>query len=206
MGKTLTLAIISLLVISGLAYSQEVKEDGIHKEYHENGNLYQEVMYVDGQKQGELKQYTPDGKLEQIFTFKDDVIEGLVQKYHESGKLAHEHNWENGEPDGKGVKTFDYHSNGSLKSEYSYYLGDGFRKEYYDSGQLWKKYDIGEGLVLNFQEFEKNGNIITEQKGAYEGTLKSFYENGKLKNETKFMDGRAVELNMYDEAGNLIPD
>jgi len=135
---------------------------GLAKLFYENGNIDQEVMYDNGKKQGVLKQYTPDGKLEQIFTYKDDVIQGLVQKYHENGKLAHESNWENGEPDNKGMKRFEYYDNGNLKYEYSFYLGDGYRKEYYENGQISLESKIKGGQLLDCKNYDKEGNFISE--------------------------------------------
>ncbi len=169
-------------------YKNGVKH-GLSKSYHENGNLFQEVMYVAGKKQGELKTYSSNGELESIFTLKDDVREGLVQKFNKDGTLAHEHNYVNGMPDGKTQKVWEYHPNGKLKYEYSYYAGDGYRKEYFDNGQLMKKFDIKGARFFNFQEFDKDGTIINDQKGPYEGTLSTYDENGDLATEQVFTNG-----------------
>ncbi|MGE0267318.1 MAG: toxin-antitoxin system YwqK family antitoxin [Candidatus Omnitrophota bacterium] len=166
------------------------KRHGPSKRYHENGNLYQEVMYVDGKKQGTLKQYTANGNLEQTYNYKDDIVEGLVQKFNKDGTLQHEHNFENGMPDRKTQRVWRYFLDGTLKYESSYYYGDGYRKEYHPNGKLFRKFDIKKLKLTNFEEYDKNGALISKQNGEYTGVLSEYDETGKIVSQKKIMNGR----------------
>lgn len=61
-------------------------KNGEYKMWHDNGQLMQQIMYVDGKKNGESKTWCYDGQLFRQRTYKDDKIIG-ESKIWINGKL-----------------------------------------------------------------------------------------------------------------------
>lgn len=134
------------------------------------------------------KIYYPDGTLEAVYTLKGNIVEGLYQKYNKKGQLEHEDNYINNQP-GKSAKIYRYHENGKLEYEYSFDSGEGYTKYYYEDGNIWKKIEIHKGLYENYQEFNKMGNLVSEQKGLFSGKLDTYDEDGKFLKQKTFENG-----------------
>jgi len=182
------LVVVLLLFLAGLAHSQEASEDGIHQEYYDSGNVHYErnyrngqkdglareyyedgtikieVMYVKGKKQGVFKEYYPTGILKATFELKDNIQNGVVEKYYEDGKLQHSSLYENGMPNSKGVKQFQYFDDGSLKYEYYYDKDEGgSSKTYYKNGQVSLETIIKGWGSYECKNYDEEGNFVSTE-------------------------------------------
>lgn len=85
---------IRKLYNQGILESEESRSDdqyhGPYKEYHSNGNLRMEAVYVHDVMAGDVKVYYPSGKLKEIVRFVDNVENGPFIEYYENGKLKAE--------------------------------------------------------------------------------------------------------------------
>jgi antitoxin component YwqK of YwqJK toxin-antitoxin module len=73
------------------------KREGIYKSYHSNGQLYEEVNYIDGKREGEYKSYYGNGQLGEEMNYIDGKREGIYKSYYMNGQLYEEVNYINGE-------------------------------------------------------------------------------------------------------------
>lgn len=135
--KKITLVIISILFLSGLAYGQEASKDGIIKEYYESGQLKSEV----NKKDSTVKNYNESGQLAYEAIFKDkDFINGIYKTY-ESGQLKEE----------KG-----------FKFEKEDIKVNGIFKEYYVSGKLKIEENYKDGKLIDHKGYDEEGNLVSK--------------------------------------------
>ena len=73
------------------------KMNGIYKRYHENGQLWIEVNYIDNEKNGIYKSYYENGQLWLEVNYIDDKENGIYKLYYQDGKLFEEVNYIDGE-------------------------------------------------------------------------------------------------------------
>ncbi len=128
-------------------------DDGVKKDYWENGNIKSELRYESGKLNGESVWYTQKGQLAVKGTYKDDVLDGTYTRWHPNGKMASEEHYVNGKLDGEVKKWFD---NGQLFQEGQYAEGmmDGQWFIFYPSGALAGKaeYKMGTGKQVCYEE------------------------------------------------------
>jgi len=149
------------------------KMNGIYKSYHENGQLKEEVNYIDDKKEGIYKSYHKNGELYEEVNYIDNKMNGIYKSYHlENGQLKEEINYIDDKMNGI-YKS--YHENGQLKKEVNY-INDkknGIYKSYFVNGQLWEEV-----------------NYIDDKK---EGIYKEYFENGQLIAEVNYINDIKVE-------------
>ena len=124
--------------------------NGKTKQFHENGQLEEEVEFKDGKANGKIKSYYPNGKLKGEGEFKDGKFHGTFKGYHENGKLEIEMGLKDGKCDGMKM----YFSNGQLQAEAPFKDGKLHGKV--------KGYDIN-GKLKNEVEYE-NGKKVSEKR------------------------------------------
>jgi antitoxin component YwqK of YwqJK toxin-antitoxin module len=61
-------------------------ENGISKQFYEDGKLAEIRFYKDGKKTGEHLAYWPNGNKKFAYHFKDDLFEGEQREWYENGK------------------------------------------------------------------------------------------------------------------------
>ena len=110
--------------------------DGILREYHDDGSEYIEYTYNNGKKHGMQKRWYANGQLEIIYNYDYGKLDGLQKKWH---------------------------SNGQLKGEW-HYVDDklhGVSKEWYPNKQLkfTKKYDMGV-LMKVVNNYNPDGTVV----------------------------------------------
>ncbi len=123
------------------------KREGLHKYYHENGQLQSEGNYKDGKQEGLWKSYSYNGQLWVEENFKDDKKEGLFKFYFENGQLKGEGNYKDDKQEGLHK---NYHENGQLKSEGNFKDGkpEGLWKFYSENGELESEKNFKDGKVI----------------------------------------------------------
>lgn len=128
-------------------------DDGVKKDYWENGNIKLELRYENGKLNGESVWYTQKGQLAVKGNYKDDVLDGTYTRWHPNGKMASEEHYVNGKLDGEVKKWFD---NGQLfqEGQYSEGMMDGQWFIFYPSGALAGKaeYKMGTGKQVCYEE------------------------------------------------------
>jgi len=154
--------------------------NGVHKEFHKNGNLMSEGFYKEGQLNGFFKYYDENGKLKSEENYKDSKRDGPYKSYFKNGNIWLALNYNNGIHEGLAK---EYYSNSQLKEEKSYKNGrvDGAWTKYYKDGNLKEESNY------------KNNKM--------EGIYRVYYENSQLRREITFKDGDMVEQKDYYEDG-----
>lgn len=86
------------------------KKDGIHYEYHENGQLKSKVNYLDGKKIGQLDTYHSNGQLQGRVNYIDGKEDGEMMVYNEKGEIMIIGFFKEGSQTGE----WNYYENGKL--------------------------------------------------------------------------------------------
>jgi len=73
------------------------KQDGITREFYDNGKLKSEWVYKNGEIQSTSKGYYETGELKYEYSFVNGVQEGITKEYDKNGKLIREWVYKNGE-------------------------------------------------------------------------------------------------------------
>lgn len=159
--------------------------------YYENGQLKQEIPYVNLKPHGMVKEYYPTGQLKMEMPFKDGKLSGVVKEYDENGQIKLEH---------------IYYENGQKKRTQAYLNGKpALAKEYYENGQV-KVEPIFKNGKLEVKEYYENGQVKVEasvEDGELDGMVNEYYENGQKKSEATFQKGNLITKKEFDENGQL---
>lgn len=120
---------------SSIDYSTGIiTKEGINYVYDKNGNVSNELSYVNGILNGVSTEYHENGKLKFSGRYKDGNPIGAHKIYNEQGKLEFEQMYISG------VATFAkiYYPNGRVHMECGIVNGmrDGIYREYYENGSI----------------------------------------------------------------------
>ena len=116
------------------------KEDGLHKEFWDNGQLKHEWNYKNGEKNGLYRCWTENGKLDYEVNYTDGDLDGIRRSWYENGQLYKEEDFINGQ---EPTIVRWWHENGQLKYEANY--KDGLKRSWYENGKRYieQNYRIG---------------------------------------------------------------
>ena len=95
-------------------------EDGLLKEYHDNGNIMLEYNFQNGKKNGEQKKWYDNKQLSIKYNYINGNLSGLQKKWYKNGQIKSEINYINNNLDGI---TKHWYSNGQLKFVKNYKNG-----------------------------------------------------------------------------------
>ena len=120
---------------------------GESKLYYDNGQLWCQLFYKDGELHGERKEYYENGQLSRQYFYKNGLLHGEYKEYYENGQLWCQSFYKDGKLDGE-YKW--YYGNGQLRCQRFYKDGlpHGEYKEYYENGQLMCQRFYKDGVVL----------------------------------------------------------
>lgn len=129
-----------------IGYNPVEVKNGLHKYFHENGKLSQEVNYKDDIKHGSFKVYDENGNLKAEGNFKEGVQEGYW-KFYEDGNLYQDGLYKNDEQ--HGVWKI-YYKNGQIEEECNWNNGnrDGILKQYSKNGELMREVNFKNGVEI----------------------------------------------------------
>lgn len=148
-------------IISEINYIRDTVVNGVAKYYYKNGNLKDEINYVNGFKYGIHKHYTPNGLLESEIEFKNDTQDGYAYWYYINGKVESKSFWINGKTFGD---AYYYYDTGILESYRSFdYQGHIRYLTKYDSSGLKIK---EEGTVLGQLVIDGDFNSVPLTKNV----------------------------------------
>ena len=173
----------------------------------ESGNIFYYRKFSSIVFSGEVKEFYPNGEIEYVYNFLNGNLV-LIKWFFANGILAELANYEKGE-----FKIF--HENGELRydsenrvSNYDYYfynenyayqiyinsIANGWHKEYYENGQLFKQFRIkGSKKDSLYREWYSNGNQKFESNyinGIKYGPYKEWHSNGNQKLKCNYINGR----------------
>jgi len=155
-----------MLILCNLVYGQEGKEDGVHKSYHNNGNVAWETTIKDGLIVS-IKKYYDSGKIKMESYHKNEILDGVYRDYFESGIIQREVYYkegilldENGKPK-TGIEKL-YYENGNLEAEVEYKDGieEGIFKMYYENGTLHVEMFEKNGEIIYVKYYDEKGNLV----------------------------------------------
>ena len=128
--------------------------------YFPTGEVFSEEYYVDGNLEGELKNYYKNGKVLEHTQYQGGKLHGFSKKYSDAGILIAEVTFKNGVLNGPGKY---YELNGDLREEGMYRDGKRYGKwEFYIGGyqpaQKW--ITDRKGRTLDFSDVKHYMKII----------------------------------------------
>ncbi len=176
--------------------STSYSKPGKRQTYWENGNKKRfENLNDKGFREGDYKEWYENGTLKTEEHYRNGRRDGLSIKYHPSGKIHIKAKYMlvtrgNG---GLGIEerdvlnglTEEYYENGQLKKKYPYVNGavDGEYKEWYENGQLAKVGTVRDEFNTGiYKEFHENGieKLVGEyKKNSCVGKWVATHDNGK---------------------------
>lgn len=178
-----------------------VLRDGLYRRFHEDQSTALEVMYVNGAKQGLMKEfYRGTDQLQRITYFEKDTARGPFKVYYEDGKLLQEGHFEKGLLEDT-VRT--WYPDGTLKDITLFQNGvpNGLALAYNSEGTLIKSVPFAGGRISGeLKEFFETGTIKIRQfyqNGNQEGDFFEYHPNGKLKTKGQFSKDEAVGIWIY---------
>jgi len=136
--KKTTLVIVTLLVMCGLAYGQEVQKNGIEKKYFESGELKEEMPYKKGKIDGTRKKYHMNGQVSLEVTYRNGEIVGPKKTYYENGQLKSETLYQNSQKEG------DY-------------------TEYYENGEIRRIHTYKNRKLVHKKTFDEKGKLVSDE-------------------------------------------
>ena len=153
--------------------------DGVQKDYWENGKLKSELRYENDKLNGESVWYTEQGQVMTRAFYKNDTLEGRYQRFRKNGALELDCWYKHGLRDSI---CRSYSVKGNLASEDHYASGklNGESKKWYDNGQV-------------FQE----GQYVDDMM---DGSWFIFYPSGALASKAEYKMGSGKQVG-YDESG-----
>lgn len=110
-------------------------QNGMHRQYYDDGRTYIEVNCVDGIKDGLLSKYYPTGSLWREENYIRGKLEGKLKEFYKNENLKYEETYEDGQLEGT---QYAYFPKGELLSEKNYKNGkiDGLDNTYDIQGNL----------------------------------------------------------------------
>ncbi|NOX86141.1 MAG: toxin-antitoxin system YwqK family antitoxin [Chlorobi bacterium] len=195
-------------------------ENGVAREYDQNGNVIQLITYKKGYIAGRerINRYDadnlPDGKWKWFYddeslrmegSFKHGLKNGYFKEYDQEGNLISVTKWVDGEKEEQAeelvkldVRT-DYYPDGTPKVVGTYDkngIPEGVRREYNKEGKVEKAYIFRHGKII--------AEGIFTDAGEKEGFWNEYYPDGKLKAAGRYdKDDRDGLWKFYYPSGQL---
>ena len=193
---------------------------GKSKCYYSNGELSDEVNFIDGKMQGKWIYWHENGRKNSEENYRDGKLNGSSKSWNMNGNLIRDKNYKDGNPNGKW--TF-WHRNGQIEKIENYKDGEihGNLTIWYANGQIQSdgNYIDGkkDGKWINWnqkgqitsEKHIKNGNIISETRYEYhysngsKKSVKNFNNNGKKHGKyTSWFKSGQTQLDTNYKDGN----
>ena len=168
------------------------KKEGVYKEYYENGNLYKELNYIDGKKNGISKVFKINHILSTDYYYENNNIM-YYNKYYPNGNIELSYDCVNN-------KYKEYYEKGNIKLDINAHYDS-----HYGIDKNIKNYFIKDG---EYKQYYKNGKLFEEcnyKDNKLNGMYREYRNNGIIKKEMIYQDGiRNGFYKLYDNQGELI--
>lgn len=90
-------------------------EEGVHKKWYPNKQLFEERFYINGKKEGTHKAWWENGKKQYEYQISNDVYTGEFKEWNRDGLLVKFFHYKNGQEEGSQKLFYD---DGSIRSNY----------------------------------------------------------------------------------------
>lgn len=134
--------------------------------HYSNGQVAEEIAYVDGKRDGYRRKYFEDGTLSYESNYKTNRLNGTVKTWWRNGALRSEGTFENGIAEGVQQQ---WYTDGQLFKELHLSGGkeEGLQRAWRNNGKLYVNYEAKNGRIFGLKRaslcFElSEENIITE--------------------------------------------
>lgn len=198
--------ILSLVIIGCSNINTKITHEITH---HKNGRIENDIILVNGVRNGKIFSYYADGTLAVKGHLKNDMRDRKWYFYDEDTKnISAIENYKKGKLEGKQLY---YYPNGKLKLSGSYKddIRVGFWEMYDEDGKLEAQNIFLEGeKVVSVALYHKNGKILclgVVKNNLKDGIWKYFDENGKILYDVEYREGiRDGRWRAYNNEGELI--
>jgi antitoxin component YwqK of YwqJK toxin-antitoxin module len=177
-------------------------KQGLHVEYHENGNKKRECNYENYKLHGECSAFNEEGKKINVGTYESGVLGKYANYgYHANGNLNFEINLirvdlENWKGEWRNGKAITWYENGQKQTETNY-VDDvivGNTIEWHENGHKKSFESIeGGGYTTWYENGQKECEIF--DSGIDLSTMIKFYENGQRKSKGFYKKIKRKSLN-----------
>jgi len=137
---------------------------GKSKEYHKNGEVYEEGDYENGIKVGIWKSYHDNQQLAEEGKFVNGAKIGVWKSYHFNGKLASEGEYEDDIEVGRWKS---YYDNGNLEGDFQYLDKEKRRAQFggsHGSGPMqWRRLYHENGIIMLEEVILENEHLIEKR-------------------------------------------
>ena len=161
-------------------------ENGLYQKWHDNGQKWEEVTYLDGKRHGLYQSWHDNGQKHVEDTYVVGKLHGLFQGWFSNGQKHVEETYVDGKPHGLFQGWF---SNGQKHVEDTYVDGKlhGLYQEWHDNGQKWEE--------------------VTYLDGKRHGLYQKWHDNGQKEVEATYVDGKLNGLyRHWEEDGTLLEE
>jgi hypothetical protein len=189
-----------LLLLPFLSCSVLKEDDHAQRTYHPNGKLHKEIN-KDKSGTGTYKEYFDNGQLFQEVTFVNNLREGMVKQYYNTGILYQETPYKKGRSHGIQKR---YRRSGALMSEVPYHEGNICKglKEYTVDGKVKERYPT---IVVNtINNVRNDGTFIVELSLSDSTKNDVEYFKGKLTEGKYLSEGLQRFGNVKEGVGKLV--
>jgi len=195
-----------------ITYTNSGLEQFDYKLLDKSGVITHDGRTVDGNKDGEIREYWPKGNLESVYNYLNGKALGEYSLYHKDGWLSESGNitYTN-----SGLEQFDYKlldKSGVITHDGRTVDGnkDGEIRQYWPNGKVRfiNHYEYGLRL-MNFKEFNRKGLLIREglclDPECVSGLFgKEYDQKGRLKSKYQVLDGMIQGWYDIYQSGNLV--
>jgi antitoxin component YwqK of YwqJK toxin-antitoxin module len=179
------------------------RPDGYAKLYHENGKISEEGMWKNNRWVGSYKLYYPNGQVQHEFVFgPNGKREGTQKYFYENGQLAIQGIFANGKESGL-IK--EYYENGDLKAEKNYLDGAvdvASIKEFQPKKPIVKEADKGLTAPVIKVAADEKPNEAALKKAAkgplvLNGQYTLYNKNKQISKDGVFKDNQFIDGKAY---------
>ncbi|WP_235297832.1 toxin-antitoxin system YwqK family antitoxin [Portibacter marinus] len=158
-------------VVERFYLNQDSLRFGTYTSFNEQGAVFEESQYKNGELHGIRKIYYPDGAVEIEENYKKGRMEGPYLTYYKNGQVNLEAQYVDGKMEGT-VKR--YYDSGELMEEVTFMANEenGPFKEYFKNGQVkWEgQYKDGDNEFGLIKSYNEKGELVKKMEcGKYQG-------------------------------------
>lgn len=173
-----------------LMVEMELGKEQIFKYYRKNGQLWK--TFKGWHNIRDYKEYDDHGRL-----IKTAKFTGTAKMFYRTGgDIWIEDHFENGVL----VNHKTYNKKGILVSSSDHDRISNF----FENGRLRQEYLLKDDQICDYQEFDKEGKKVIDQKGPFNGIIKTFYDNNVLETESTYKDGIIIKAVTYNQDGQWL--
>ena len=188
-------------------YNEEGLLHGKVVSFYDNGQVYSEIEFENGNYNGDVMFYYYCGARNQKSFVKDGALDGVSKNFSYKDTLIEKGFYKDGQPEGSLVT---YHNNGVIKSRAFFENGmhNGTYKEFNNEGLIVTQGTTKENAAVGEWRYFFNDGKLNKienfnDKGDLHGKTLTFDKDSVLTNERKYNNGTLLWEKIYDHDGLL---